>query len=205
MYRKLWFIALALMFSAHALANQTPEDVVESAINIITEELRENRDTYRDDHEALRSLVREHLIANTDEVYSARLILGRHGRSASDEQIERFAKALTSMLVQRYADGLLEMESDDKVEIMPRSRDESANIVRVRTRIHLASGTRVPVDYVFRQNEGRWLVFDVVVEGISYINTFRNQFNTEIQRNGLEKTIERLEAGEIDIEAEQNA
>jgi phospholipid transport system substrate-binding protein len=198
-----------LLFAAWLVSSaaqaETPEDVIRGTVDTIANNLRENREQYRENPQQLRDLIREKLISHTDSTYSARLILGRHGRTASDEQIQRFAKALTDMLVQRYADGLLEFESDDQLEIMPRSDDPSANIVRVRTRIRLDDGTRVPVDYVFRQNDGGWQVFDVVVEGISYVSTFRTQFNREIQRDGLEQTVERLEAGEIDVNTDESA
>ncbi len=57
----------------------------------------------------------------------------------------------------------------------------------------LSDGTRVPVDYFFRQVEDEWRVFDIKIEGVSYVVNYRNQFASEIKSRGLDAVIDRLE------------
>jgi phospholipid transport system substrate-binding protein len=106
--------------------------------------------------------------------YSARLILGKAGRGVSPEQLDAFAQAMSNVLVNRYADGLLEFRSDDQVEVLPMKGNNTEKLTRVRTRIKLENGGYAPVDYAFRKTETGWKAFDVTVEGISYVMTFRN-------------------------------
>ena len=145
--------------------------------------------------------MRSHLLPHVDTLYSARLVLGQHGRGLSSEKIQAFADALSNLLVRRYADGLLEFKSRDQVTILPDQGGNSERMTRVRTKVRLASGSEAAVDYVFRKKEGQWWVFDVIVEGISYVATFRSQIGEEIRRDGFERVLSRLEAGDLQLDS----
>ena len=69
------------------------------------------------------------------------------------------------------------------------------------------NGTAVPVDYSLRMTSKGWKAYDVKIEGVSYVQNYRNQFNSEISANGLDGVIERLEAyqPETDTEDAQTA
>jgi phospholipid transport system substrate-binding protein len=165
------------------------------------EDLTARRDQLRDDPATLESLIRRELIVHFNVEYAARLVLGRHGRGVPAEKIHRFAEAMIGLLVKRYADGLLEFRTTDQYEILPLSGDNTERLTRVRTLIRLDDGGTVPVDYAFHLTENGWKVFDVTIEGISYIATYRNQFAQEISADGLDKVIERLEAAQDDVGA----
>lgn len=63
----------------------------------------------------------------------------------------------------------------------------------MRTEVKLDDGTEVPVNYGLVKREDGWEVYDVTVEGISYVRNFRTELNAEIAEKGLEKVIRRLE------------
>jgi len=88
------------------------------------------------------------------------------------------------------------------VEILPLAGDNDERSTRVRTRVRLDSGNRAPVDYVLRKAGDEWRVFDVIIEGISYVATFRNQISEEIRRDGFDRMLARLKAGDIEVEVE---
>jgi len=90
-----------------ALADDDPVAIIEQTTADIIELLDGRRDYYREHPDALRSELRAILLPRIDTVYSARLVLGRHGRGLETEQIEAFAKALADQLLQRYATALL--------------------------------------------------------------------------------------------------
>ena len=65
----------------------------------------------------------------------------------------------------------------------------------VRTQVMLEDGKSLSVDYVFRRtSSGEWKAYDVVIEGISYVTNYRNQVDAEIQKEGIEGLIKRLES-----------
>ena len=69
----------------------------------------------------------------------------------------------------------------------------------MQTRIKLESGSYAPVDYAFHKTGQGWKAFDVSVEGISYIITYRNQFGPQIQKDGLDAVIAKLQSGEVEL------
>ena len=107
---------------------------------------------------------------------------------------------MSNVLVNRYSDGLLEFRSDNQVEVLPMKGKNSEKLTRVRTRIKLENGGFAPVDYAFRKTENGWKAFDVTVEGISYILTFRNQISPQVAAEGIEKVTADIQAGNIKID-----
>lgn len=195
-------LVASLVLALPGLA-QEPEEIVRDTTDRVIEMIDENHAHYEENPEALREDIREILVPTIDIVYSARLVLGRHGRGLEEDRIEEFADALAEQLLERYATALLEYDLRDRFEILPQRGENSERMTRVRTRIHLDSANRAPLDYVFRKNDGRWQVFDVIVEGISYVSTFRNQIGKEIQRDGFDQMLERLKTGEVELSVDE--
>lgn len=174
------------------------EDITETLFALVDEQ----RDLFARDADALKAAMHEHMLPHVDQIYSARLVLGRHGRGVPAEDIERFAMGMGDLLMGRYGQGVLGFESRDQVEILALAGDNDARRTRVRTRVRLDGGSRVPVDYVLRYHDDQWQVFDVIVEGISYVATFRNQIGDAIRRDGFDRVLARIEAGTLEIEVE---
>jgi phospholipid transport system substrate-binding protein len=180
-------------------AYDDPVELVRDTTTELFQLVENNRAEYERNPNLLQDRLVDILKPRTDMLYSARLVLGRHGRGLERPEIEAFADALSNLLMRRYASGLLEFRSREQVEILPLAGENSERMTRVRTRVQLDSGERAPVDYVLRERQGQWLVFDVIIEGISYISTLRNQIGEEIRREGFDAMLERLNSGEIDV------
>ena len=110
---------------------------------------------------------------------------------------------MSTVLVNRYADGLLEFRSDEQVEVLPMKGKNTEKLTRVRTRIKLPSGSFAPVDYAFRKTDAGWKAFDVTVEGISYVLTFRNQISPRVEADGIDKVTADIMAGNVKLNEEQ--
>lgn len=199
-----WIACLLLLGSANALAyaadERDPLTIIEETTTQILQILNDQRAEFEANPEQLRAVVREDLLPLIDLDYSARLILGRAGRGASEEQLSAFSEAMSDVLINRYSDGLLEFRSDEQLEVLPMKGENSDKLTRVRTRIKLENGGYAPVDYSFRKTEQGWKAFDVTVEGISYVITFRNQIGPRVEAEGLDKVIADIRAGNLRIE-----
>lgn len=194
------FFALLLALSiAPRVAAAEPVEIVRQTTNTLFEMVDSNRAQFQDNIDLLRDRIREIMLPHIDIVYSGRLVLGRAGRSLERQQVREFADALSELLISQYADGLLEFETRDQVEVLPLAGDNSERMTRVRTRVALDNGQSAPVDYVFRKDDGEWKIFDVIVEGISYVATFRNQIGEQIRQDGFDRTLDRLKSGEIKV------
>lgn len=200
--RNLTLIALLLAATSVTAAGD-PVSVIESTTDELARTIDDNRASYRDNPRALRSDVKEILLPTIDRIYSARLVLGRHGRGKSREQIEAFAHALSNQLLGRYATALLDYDLGDRVDILPLAGDNTERQTLVRTRVKLDNGERAPVDYVMRKNDEGWQVFDVIVEGISYVATFRSQIDQEIRQSSFEDVLQRLESGQYEVSVDE--
>lgn len=202
-FRAILIIA-AVMLSGNALAqsDRGPAEVVRETTNELFSLVDENREKYENDIQALRDDIRPILLDEVDTLYSGRLVLGRSARGMERAKVEAFADALSNLLIRRYADGLLGFRTRDQIDILPLAGDNTERMTRVRTRVALDNGEQAPVDYVFRKTGDGWKIFDVIVEGISYVTTFRNQIGEQIRQEGFDTTLEKLQQGEIEIDVD---
>jgi len=193
-------LGLMLTSSVRATAGDDPVSLVQQTASEILSSLDANREAYTENPELLREVVRKDLLPLLDLEYSARLILGKASRGASPEQISAFSEAMSSVLINRYSDGLLSFRSTDQLEIMPLKGKNTDKVTRVRTRVKLDSGGHAPVDYAFRKTDQGWKAFDVTVEGISYVITFRNQIVPRVEADGIDKVTADIVAGNVVID-----
>jgi len=194
---------LLLPVTAPAQQERGPVEIVRETTNELFKLVDQNREKYEDDVEALRDAIRPVLLAEVDTLYSGRLVLGRSARGMENAKVEEFADALSELLIRRYADGLLDFRTRDQVDIMPLAGDNTERMTRVKTRVTLENGEQAPVDYVFRKTGDGWKIFDVIVEGISYVTTFRNQIGEQIRQEGFDTMLEELKRGEIEIDVDE--
>jgi phospholipid transport system substrate-binding protein len=187
------------MAAAYPVDQRDPLTIIKETTSHILSILDECREQFTADPARLQDVVRNDLLPLLDLEYSARLILGKAGRQVSSEQLLAFSEAMSGILVNRYADGLLEFRSDEQVEVMPLKGNNTEKLTRVRTRIKLENGNFAPVDYAFRKTDIGWKAFDVTVEGISYIITFRNQIAPRVEADGIDTVTEEIRAGNITI------
>lgn len=203
--KKLACIALVSLLGAagaraNAIDERDPLTLIEETTAHILETLNARREEFTADPGLLRAVVREDLLPLIDLEYSARLILGKAGRGVSAEQLSAFSNAMSDVLINRYADGLLEFRSDEQVEVLPIKGNNTDKLTRIRTRIKLENGGFAPVDYSFRKTPDGWKAFDVMVEGISYVITFRNQIAPRVEAEGIDKVTADILAGNLRIE-----
>jgi phospholipid transport system substrate-binding protein len=203
---KVRILILLLAFSSffgNSLFAQTqtndPVSLVELTSGRIFDAVAENLEEYTANPGALETLVRTDLMPVLDIKYAARLILGRAGRGLAKEKVDEFAVCMSNLLVSRYAKGLLSFSSEVKLQVLPQRGDLNPKLTRVRTRVTLPNGGNAPVDYAFHKTPGGWKAFDVVVEGISYVTTYRNQIMPDVQANGIDNVIARLNGGQLEL------
>ena len=195
----LTFALIPSITSADHFHADDPVTLMEQVAGFIFSDVAENLEKYTADHEALHAMVRKELIPVLDLDYSARLVLGRAGRGLPKEKVDEFADVMTNLLVTRYSKGLLHFSSEVKLRVLPQRGELNEKLTRVRTRVQLPNGGEAPVDYAFRKTADGWKAFDVVVEGISYVTTYRNQIMPDVQANGIDSVIARLSSGQLEL------
>jgi len=200
--------ALVLTLGADTLPAQSsnagdePVEIVRTTSNEIFDQIELSREHFEDNPDALRTVVRELLLPHIDVIYSGRLVLGRASRGVERDKVVAFAEAMSELLIDRYATGLLEFRTRDQIEVLPLQGENDERVTKVRTRVTMNNGKTAPVDYVFRRSDAGWQIFDVIVEGISYVATFRNQIGEQIRRQGFDATLAQLQSGNLQLDVE---
>lgn len=176
---------------------ESPNAVIDSAVAQLSERLHGRKEELAADRKALYKLIDEILLPRFDRKFAAQVVLAKHWRSAGAQQRTRFIEAYYQALVRKYADGVLEFDPD-RIEVLPHRGDLSKPRTRVRTTVALDDGSKAAVDYELVKRDKGWLVFNVVIEGVSYVRNFRAELDAEIRGSSLDAVIARLER-EADI------
>ena len=158
-------------------------------------DLDANRAAYRKDPQKVSQLVDKYLLPNFDIETSARAVLGLHWRTATPDQRKRFVDAFYHSLLTNYGAALSEFTAD-KLKIYPTAVDPNTDRATVRTEVKTDSGDRVNVNYAMRKTANGWKAVDVNIDGISYVKSYHDDFDAQIDKEGMDAVIARLEKGE---------
>src|SRR6516162_4086270 len=176
-------------------AEQGPSEVVHDAAQGMLQALDKDRAAFRRDPSKVSELVNTYLLPHWDTEYSARLVLGQYWRTATPEQRQHFIDAFYHSLLANYGAALSEFTAD-RLKIFPTTVDPAKSTATVRTEVKRDNGDRVSVNYYMRKTPQGWKAWDVVIDGISYVNSYRTDFSAQIEQQGIDAVIKRLEAGE---------
>jgi phospholipid transport system substrate-binding protein len=172
--------------------NLGPQELVENSAKRMLAELDKNRAMYKGDPSKLDDLVGNVLLPYFDTDYAARLVLGQTWRTATPDQRKRFVDAFYHSLLRNYGAALVDF-TGDRFIVLPYKGDPNDTTATVRTEVKRSTGDKVPVNFSLRKTPEGWKAWDVVIEGISYVKSFRTDFASEIQQKGLDDVITRLE------------
>lgn len=192
-YLKAACLAAVLLLSTVTASPGSPDAVIEGAVTELTDKLSGRKEELAEDRDALYALINDILLPRFDRKLAAQLVLAKHWRTASDEQRERFIDAFYNSLLRKYADGMLEFD-EDRIDVIEFRGDTSAKRSLVKTNVTLNDGTKVPVHYDLVNRGDHWLIFNVKVEGVSYVSNYRTEIDSEIRATSLAAVIERLES-----------
>lgn len=187
-----------------ALAEQsrTPTEVIEATASSVQKQLAGQKAYYADHFTELYSLIDQLLLPSFDVEYAGKQVLGRvHWTEATEEQRVQFIKVFYNFLVKTYAKGILEFDQDSVTILPDPSYSKDGRKSLVRTQVVLEGSNDVLINYALRQTPDGWKIYDVRVDGVSYIKNYRSQFDAEISAQGLDTVIRRLEA-EAALDAE---
>ena len=195
---------LALAQAAPAAAAQaTASSVVNQTTTRLLSTLESRRAEFKANPAALNAFVKTEFNRLFDANYAARLVLGVHGRGASDADVADFAAAMADNLTARYGSSLLDFNTQLQVKVKSEAPLPGGRGVRVSTQLLRKGNPPIPVDYLLRKVGGQWKVFDVMVEGISYVQSFKNQFAAPLSQKSVREVAADLRAGRLKANGNQ--
>ncbi len=194
-------LVLAWPLAGTAAENrQKPEEVIQQVFDQSVEALLEHKDDIQESPRVAYELINDILAPWVHYELMGQLILTSHWREASPEQREAFIKAFSEYVMRTYAALLSDnMEtvarevsrSGRLMDIQSVTEPDQRNRVLVRTQLRVTDSP-VPVHYRMIATDDGWRLWDVVIENISFVTNYRDEFGSEVRRHGLDALIERL-------------
>ncbi|MDR1076289.1 MAG: ABC transporter substrate-binding protein [Xanthomonadaceae bacterium] len=191
--------AVAVMPQTAMAQSQSASQMVQASSQRILNTLEERRSEFRSNPAELQKYIKSELDAVLDRDYAARLILGVHARGAANDDIQNFANAMADNLMKRYGAALLNFEGRPQVQLRLETPLPGNRGVRVSTELVRQNNPSTPVDYLVRNQDGQWKIFDVMVEGVSYVQTFRNQFDAPLRQRTIAQVADDLRNGNLQL------
>lgn len=170
---------------------QMPEQIIEETSTELLKIINEQNDRIKNEEGYVNQVINDLVLPVIDLQSMGKLILGKHWKTASEEQRVQFIEQFKSMLIRTYAKSVADF-GHAKVTVFPPQGEQKGKRHRVKSHLDIGSGTPLQVDYVFRRKSDTWKVFDIVVDGLSLIKNFRTSFSQEISETSLDALIARL-------------
>jgi phospholipid transport system substrate-binding protein len=184
-------LLLSLVVSATPVLAETsadvpPREVLEGAIVKMTARIDQERAKIKADPQYARQMVEQELGGLVDFKRITRLVMANHFSAATREQKYRFLSVFRDSLLSTYSAGLTLYDGQEITVLPEQSGDVSGDKARVRTEIQTSGGKVIPVFFSLYRNqqEGTWLVENVIVNGLNLGKTFRSQFDQSVQQYG---------------------
>ena len=187
-------LASFLLFSVTVKADNSPEpqNLVQRSIEKMLLELEENEGKIAKDPDAIFELVETILMPNFDFAKMAKLALGKNWRKTTAEQKQLFTKEFRLLLVRTYSTAMLEY-ANEEIRFLPFKGDLKKKKVKVKMEMIQPGGPSIPMALsMYLNNDAGWKVYDVKIDGISLITSYRSTFSSQIRNNGMDKLIESL-------------
>jgi phospholipid transport system substrate-binding protein len=168
-----------------------PEEVMADLTTRLFASLGKESINTRRNSDKIVPLIDRLLAPHFDTEYAARMVLGLHWRTATPEQRQQFGLVLYQRLLGTYAGAVAEW-TPDRFKLLPLRADPEALQVTVHTLVTNSHHVIVAVDFRMRQTGEGWKIFDVTVDGVSYVRIYRDDTDEEISQKGLDASIARL-------------
>ncbi len=142
-----------------------------------------------------RAAIRRDADAVFDFTEMARRALGRHWQELNESQQREFVGLFADLLERAYV-GKMEKYNGEKIAYVGESIE--GDMATVKTQILTKQATQVPIDYRLLHKGDRWLVYDVLVEGVSLVLNYRTQFDHILQTSSYDELVRRLKANQAE-------
>ncbi len=185
----LTLVALAVG-SVHAQQITPPDVLVRKTTDEIIAQIRKDKDLVANSRKLLE-LVDAKVLPHFNFTRMTMLAVGRPWRDATPAQREELVKQFRTLLVRTYSTAL-EQYSNQTIDVKPVNMKPEDNEVTVRTQITQPGGPPIPMDYRMEKTPQGWKVFDVTVEGVSIVTTYRTSFATEVSKGGIDGLIKTI-------------
>lgn len=183
-------VAIGLHAGVVLAADLTPDALVRTTTQDVLAVVKQDKAIQAGDNKKILALVDEKVLPHFDFGKMTRLAVGGDWRKASPEQQEALVREFRTLLVRTYSTALTGFK-DQTVEVKP-ARLSSENDALVQSRINQPSGKPLAIDYKMGKGSKGWQVYDVTIDGMSLVTSYRGDFGAKIQQGGIDGLLKSL-------------
>jgi phospholipid transport system substrate-binding protein len=185
------FSALALVAGPAAAEETAPDALVRKSIDEVVALIKADKELQNGNPQKLYALVEEKVLPHFDFSRMTRLAVGRSWAQANDAQKAALTREFQTLLVRTYSTSLSQYR-DQTIDVRPAKVAAGDKDAFVKTVVKQPGGPSIPIDYSMERTDKGWKVYDVVVDGVSLVTTYRGSFNEQIQKSGIDGLVKTL-------------
>lgn len=181
-YFLVFSLLLGLVSPSFASDLSAPQQIIEELSSKLKDKLKDPE--FGKDTQRVTKFVEQEVFPHVDAFRMSALVLGKHWRTATKEQKQKFTYEFRDLQVRTYASAFTTQFKEWRVNFLPSKLKEGAKKTKIKTQILQQGKPPVNVDYYMAFRKEKWKVYDIKIEGISMVITNRNTISDMIRRNG---------------------
>ncbi|MDD2499657.1 MAG: ABC transporter substrate-binding protein [Geobacter sp.] len=191
MLKRIALLATVCLFvatTAFATVTDTIKKTVNDVIHIVTDkELKKKSNEQR-----RRTAIKKSIATIFDSQEMAKRTLGKHWNQRTPAEKKQFVDLFATLLENSYA-GKIESYNNEKIVYTKETLD--GDYAEVKSKVITPKQDEYTLDYrLMKKENGTWMVYDVIIEGVSLVSNYRTQFNKIISTNGYAELVKKLQA-----------
>ena len=183
--------ALALAAAAQGDKDLKPDELVRKVTDEVVAAVKSDKQLAAGDKEKALKLAEEKVLQHVDFGEAARLAVGRSWSKASKAQQDQIVAEFRRMLVRTYSNAISVYQGQTMKVLPARYKPEDTDVT-VRNQYLRPGRPPVEVDYSMHKTAEGWKIYDIVVEGVSLVVTYRSEFDAVVKQDGIDGLIKRL-------------
>src|SRR3989338_6826347 len=168
-----------------------PDKLIEATAQDVLTIVKQDKDIQAGNQKKILALVDAKVLPHIDFTRMTQLAVGKYWRTATNEQKQELVTEFRNMLVRTYTKAFT-VYRDKRIDVKPFKMAAEATEATVKPSINKPGAPPVPVDYEMKKTADGWKAFDVSIEGVSMVTSYRGTFTTPIEQNGIDGLIKML-------------
>jgi len=192
--RSLMILGLCLAFATTATAlAEEPVALVKRVSEQVLAQLRTHHAELEAKPNRIYGVAEQYIVPHVDFAEMGRWIAGRNAwAKASEADQKAFIQAFKTLVVRSYATSLLEYR-DQTLEFRPMNAAGKSR-VQVQSFVNQEGRSPLRIDYRLISEGGQWLLYDIVIQGVSLLKGYQAQFSDLIRQQGLSAATARIQS-----------
>ncbi len=183
--------AFLVSFAAWAQQDLAPDQLVQKITNEVLAAVKSDKELAAGDKQKAIKLAEEKVLPYIDFEHASRLAVGRSWKQATPEQQKKIVTEFRNMLVRTYSNAIGAYQGQT-LKVLPSRGKPDPEDTTVRTQFLRPGGQPLPIDFAMRKTGEGWKVYDITVEGVSLVLTYRSEFDAVVKQEGIDGLIKRL-------------